>query len=356
MNILKLQNTSNGEMIEIAEDQIKGQKALILNLGPKRVSAACLLSVNLVKSGQFVLLTNQLRNISVTYFLLHRINRRMFMTSTILYNPKEGLIVQSSKNFNKSIGDLTINSPKIASAKNFHQRFKENSSVHFKSINPLNIIQNNKVQQVSKPPIQICRFVLKDTLELQLVKLNNAKNNKEINSYQYILILENLKQTNKAILHWGFTINDGEISNVSFIASGSGLKKTLFYNDHLIYPLHDDATIARAAYWTEEDFNEYKKSLKPLEMTIGPGMTLANYLYTINQSLTQSVEILDENSKFCQRTRAAGEDPNYLKDSWAYFNLIKTYERGDISSGSLFYNKANILDINDKIKNDGPEE
>ena len=43
INILGLQNVANGEMVEICTSD-KNQKALVLNLGPKWVSAVCLSS------------------------------------------------------------------------------------------------------------------------------------------------------------------------------------------------------------------------------------------------------------------------------------------------------------------------
>ena len=78
INILGLQNASNGEMVEILfaylmDNKFRTQKALILNLGPKWVSAVCLASDNLVKPGQFVLLTNELMSIPVGDSLLGRV-------------------------------------------------------------------------------------------------------------------------------------------------------------------------------------------------------------------------------------------------------------------------------------------
>ena len=77
INILGLQNAANGEMVEISistlSSKIKTQKALILNLGPKWVSAVCLSSDNLIKPGQFVTLTNELMSIPVGDSLLGRV-------------------------------------------------------------------------------------------------------------------------------------------------------------------------------------------------------------------------------------------------------------------------------------------
>lgn len=77
INILGLQNASNGEMIEIflntTLNQVNVQKALILNLGSKWVSAVCLGSDFLIKPGQFVILTNELMNIPVGDSLLGRV-------------------------------------------------------------------------------------------------------------------------------------------------------------------------------------------------------------------------------------------------------------------------------------------
>lgn len=77
INILGLQNAVNGEMVEICiSTDIKGQKvlkALVLNLGPRWVSAVCLASDFLVKPGLFVTLTNELLSIPVSDNLLGRV-------------------------------------------------------------------------------------------------------------------------------------------------------------------------------------------------------------------------------------------------------------------------------------------
>jgi len=77
VNILGLQNVANGEMVEIyINTTLKGpqaQKALILNLGPKWVSAVCLSSDFSIKPGQFVTLTNELMSIPVGDGLLGRV-------------------------------------------------------------------------------------------------------------------------------------------------------------------------------------------------------------------------------------------------------------------------------------------
>jgi len=78
INIVGLQEASNGEIVEILfahliDDQLRTQKALILNLGHKWVSAVCLASDALVKPGQFILLTNQLMSIPVGDSLLGRV-------------------------------------------------------------------------------------------------------------------------------------------------------------------------------------------------------------------------------------------------------------------------------------------
>ena len=77
INILGLQNAVNGEMVEICiSTDIKGRKivkALVLNLGPRWVSAVCLASDFLIKPGQFVTLTNELLSIPVGDSLLGRV-------------------------------------------------------------------------------------------------------------------------------------------------------------------------------------------------------------------------------------------------------------------------------------------
>lgn len=77
VNILGLQNVVNGEMVEIyISTTLKGkntQKALVLNLGPKWVSAVCLASDIKIKPGLFVLLTNELMSIPVGDTLLGRV-------------------------------------------------------------------------------------------------------------------------------------------------------------------------------------------------------------------------------------------------------------------------------------------
>lgn len=77
VNILGLKNAVNGEMVEIYMSTningIKSQKALVLNLGPKWVSAVCLSSDALIKPGQFVVLTNELMSIPVGDSLLGRV-------------------------------------------------------------------------------------------------------------------------------------------------------------------------------------------------------------------------------------------------------------------------------------------
>jgi F-type H+-transporting ATPase subunit alpha len=54
-------------------NEILIQKALILNLGEKWVSAVCLSSDNLIKPGQFVALTNEQMSIPVGDALLGRV-------------------------------------------------------------------------------------------------------------------------------------------------------------------------------------------------------------------------------------------------------------------------------------------
>lgn len=77
VNILGLQNVANGEMVEICiSTDLQGantQKALVLNLGPKWVSAVCLASDIQIKPGQFVTLTNELMSIPVSDALLGRV-------------------------------------------------------------------------------------------------------------------------------------------------------------------------------------------------------------------------------------------------------------------------------------------
>ena len=77
VNILGLQNVANGEMVEICLfTNLQGaqtQKALVLNLGPKWVSAVCLSSDIQIKPGQFVTLTNELMSIPVGDALLGRV-------------------------------------------------------------------------------------------------------------------------------------------------------------------------------------------------------------------------------------------------------------------------------------------
>ena len=55
VNILGLQNVANGEMVEICIltnlQGVQTQKALVLNLGPKKVSAVCLASDFFIKPG-----------------------------------------------------------------------------------------------------------------------------------------------------------------------------------------------------------------------------------------------------------------------------------------------------------------
>jgi len=77
VNILGLQNVVNGEMVEICISTniqgVKVQKALVLNLGPRWVSAVSLSSDFLIKPGQFVTLTNELMSIPVGDALLGRV-------------------------------------------------------------------------------------------------------------------------------------------------------------------------------------------------------------------------------------------------------------------------------------------
>jgi F-type H+/Na+-transporting ATPase subunit alpha len=77
INVLGLQNAVNGEMIEIYTsltlNGIQSQKALVLNLGPKWVSAVCLASDFQIKPGQFVSLTSELMSIAVGDSLLGRV-------------------------------------------------------------------------------------------------------------------------------------------------------------------------------------------------------------------------------------------------------------------------------------------
>lgn len=77
VNILGLQNVANGEMVEIIISTnlagLNSQKALVLNLGNKWVSAVCLSSDFQIKPGQFVTLTNELMSIPVGDALLGRV-------------------------------------------------------------------------------------------------------------------------------------------------------------------------------------------------------------------------------------------------------------------------------------------
>lgn len=72
INILGLQKAANGEMVEICTSE-RNQKALILNLGPKWVSAVALSSDSKIKPGQFVFLTHELMSIPVGDALLGRV-------------------------------------------------------------------------------------------------------------------------------------------------------------------------------------------------------------------------------------------------------------------------------------------
>src|ERR1700743_1677783 len=72
INILGLQKAANGEMVEICASE-KNQKGLILNLGPKLVSAVALSSDSKIKPGQFVFLTHELMSIPVGDSLLGRV-------------------------------------------------------------------------------------------------------------------------------------------------------------------------------------------------------------------------------------------------------------------------------------------
>ena len=72
INILGLQKAANGEMVEICASE-KNQKGLILNLGPKWVSAVALSSDSKIKPGQFVFLTHELMSIPVGDSLLGRV-------------------------------------------------------------------------------------------------------------------------------------------------------------------------------------------------------------------------------------------------------------------------------------------
>ncbi len=72
INILGLQKAANGEMVEICTSE-KNQKGLILNLGPKWVSAVALSSDFRIKPGQFVFLTHELMSIPVGDALLGRV-------------------------------------------------------------------------------------------------------------------------------------------------------------------------------------------------------------------------------------------------------------------------------------------
>jgi len=73
INILGLQNAANGEMVNIYIEKTLEQKALILNLGEKWVSAVCLSIDNMIKPGQFVSLTNEQMSIPVGDELLGRV-------------------------------------------------------------------------------------------------------------------------------------------------------------------------------------------------------------------------------------------------------------------------------------------
>jgi len=75
INILGLKDVSNGEMVEILIkiSMRKSERALVLNLGSKKVSAVCLSSDLLIKPGQFVILTNELMSIPVGDALLGRV-------------------------------------------------------------------------------------------------------------------------------------------------------------------------------------------------------------------------------------------------------------------------------------------
>ena len=72
INILGLQKAANGEMVEICTSE-QNQKGLILNLGPKWVSAVTLASDSKIKPGQFVFLTHELMSIPVGDTLLGRV-------------------------------------------------------------------------------------------------------------------------------------------------------------------------------------------------------------------------------------------------------------------------------------------
>ena len=72
INILGLQKAANGEMVEICTSEMN-QKGLILNLGPKWVSAVALSSDSKIKPGQFVFLTHELMSIPVGDALLGRV-------------------------------------------------------------------------------------------------------------------------------------------------------------------------------------------------------------------------------------------------------------------------------------------
>jgi F0F1-type ATP synthase alpha subunit len=54
-------------------NEVQIQKALILNLGEKWVSAVCLSADNMIKPGQFVALTNEQMSIPVGDSLLGRV-------------------------------------------------------------------------------------------------------------------------------------------------------------------------------------------------------------------------------------------------------------------------------------------
>jgi F-type H+/Na+-transporting ATPase subunit alpha len=77
INILGLLNVANGEMVDIYISTtlygINSHKALVLNLGPKWVSAVCLSPDLNIKPGQFVITTNELLSIPVSDALLGRV-------------------------------------------------------------------------------------------------------------------------------------------------------------------------------------------------------------------------------------------------------------------------------------------
>lgn len=79
INILGLEDAANGEMVDIFVNAIEEsnetlvQKALILNLGEKWVSAVNLASDDMIKPGQFVALTGEQMSIPVGDALLGRV-------------------------------------------------------------------------------------------------------------------------------------------------------------------------------------------------------------------------------------------------------------------------------------------